>query len=336
MKRILQGFLLITLGLVTGLGLAEIAVRMFAPHSRDHVTPAGLFAIDSALGWKLQPRVSRHHATRYFDVEYAVNALGFRDPPRTVEKADSIRRLLVFGDSQVFGWGIPLGQRFSDVIERHSPNLEVWNMAVPGYGFDQQVVSYLKASDGIPADGAIFYASGATLNRMRSGLLFRKPKPRFTIDAYGRATIVSPVTGSTARTEGLYRALSHFYLPYFLETQVERLNSSRSEREPAAGARREIDSAVMTLAKAALMRAREKAAAKGDELYLIAALPSESSRDLENFARANGITFISTGWTIPPTDLVFGPADRHWIPRLHAGLGKRFAPLLTRQPVPTM
>ena len=82
MKRIVFSATLIAGGLFVGLGIAEGLVRLFAPYSRDHVVPAGMFAIDSALGWRLKPgTVSRHH-TRYFDAEYRVNSLGFRDRPR--------------------------------------------------------------------------------------------------------------------------------------------------------------------------------------------------------------------------------------------------------------
>ena len=55
-----------------------------------------------------------------------------------------------------------------------------------------------------------------------------------------------------------------------------------------------------------------------------------------SYAAANGITFLSTGWAAPPDDLVFAKTDRHWIPRLHEELGRRFAPILAQQPVSTM
>ena len=330
MKRFLQGAFLVTLGLLVGLGLAEIAVRILAPHSRDRVTPPGLFAIDSTLGWKLHPEYRRRHNTRYFDAEYAINSLGFRDPQRTLAKPDSVKRLLLFGDSHVFGWGIPLGQRFSDIVESSTGNLEVWNMAVPGYGFDQAVISYLKNSESIPADGAILYVSKAVLYRMNFSVMFNKPKPRFSLDSSGRATLLSPAMGSTAMTDRAYRLLSPFYLPYFVEAQIARLLGTDLTRALAVRSTTPVDSATMSLAKAVLVLASERARTRGHELFLIAALPEESSGDLERFARARGITFISTGWTVPPSNLVFGPTDQHWIPQLHNDLGRRFAPILSQ------
>jgi len=336
MKRFLKSALLVFLGLLIGLGLAEVAVRILAPHSKDRVTPPGMFAIDSTLGWKLQPGYERRHSTRYFDVEYSVNSLGFRDRERTVPKPDSVRRLLLFGDSHVFGWGIPHGQRFSDVVEASTRNLEIWNMAVPGYGFDQAVIAYLAASDSIPATGAILYVSKATLNRMNFNVLFSKPKPRFRLDAAGRASISPPALRSTALADRLYRIFSPFYLPYFVEGQAIRLFAGDLAIKLGSRDMFPVDSATMSLAKAVLMRAKENAAAHGHELYVIAALPDSSSREFGRFATSNGVTYLPTGWAIPPVGMMFGPADHHWTPRLHDQIGKRFAPILARQPVSTM
>ena len=79
---------LIVFGLMLGLLLAEVCVRVFYPHARDHVIPGGLFAIDDELGWTLLADKERRHRTRYFDVLYTTNAFGFRDIPRDLTKTE--------------------------------------------------------------------------------------------------------------------------------------------------------------------------------------------------------------------------------------------------------
>lgn len=335
MKHFLQGTLLVAFGLVIGVACAEVAVRVFAPYSRDHVVPPGMFAIDTALGWRLDPGYTGTHHTRYFDVVYSINSLGFRDRERTPSLSDSTRRLLLFGDSHIFGWGVPLGQRFSDVAEASERQLDIWNMAVPGYGLDQEVVAYAKRSADIPANGAVFFVSKATLSRMLYGTLYRKTKPRFAVDAAGHAALIPPKAGSTVITDGLYRMLSPLYLPYFIEAQLGRLTRA-AERGEATRSDVPVDSATMLLAKAALLYAAETAKKRGHEIFIIASLPDESAQDLQQFAQANGMTFMSTGWAAPPVALMFGKTDHHWIPELHGELGRRFAPILSRQPVSTM
>ena len=48
------------------------------------------------------------HHSRYFDVTYSINALGLRDGPRTIVKHLGTDRILLYGDSVIFGWGIPM------------------------------------------------------------------------------------------------------------------------------------------------------------------------------------------------------------------------------------
>ncbi len=139
--RLLQ-YCLVLVGFCVALLLAEGYVRVFHPYSRDHVVPGGLFEIDDYLGWKFTEGKSARHHSRYFEATYRINTLGYRDKPRSLLKDAEIYRILLYGDSQVFGWGTPAEQRFSNLIEAQNPHLEIWNLAVPGYGIDQEVLSY--------------------------------------------------------------------------------------------------------------------------------------------------------------------------------------------------
>lgn len=323
MKRLLFSATLIAAGLLIGLGIAEALVRAFAPHSRDHVVPAGMFAIDSALGWRLNAGAVRRHRTRYFDVEYRISELGFRDRARMAAKQDSTVRVLVFGDSQVFGWGVNVGERFSSVMETRTPSVEAWNMAVPGYGLDQQILSYERYGDDFPADAVVFYASRATLSRMKFSFLFGKPKPKFVLDSTGSLVLVRLERRSAALTDGVYRLLSRFYLPYFLEARLIRL-AERDGRVTAVMERNSgEDLAGLNLLEALLLRARNVAAQRGHRLIVLASLSDQTVVELQSFCDGNGITLVSTGWPITPDTLVFGKYDRHWIPNAHAFVATR-------------
>ena len=323
MKRLFFSAVLIAAGLAVGLGIAEALVRLFAPHSRDHVVPAGMFAIDSALGWRLSPGAVARHRTRYFDVEYRINPSGFRDRARAAAKGDSVSRLLVFGDSQVFGWGVNVDERFSSVLEKRMPSVEAWNMAVPGYGFDQQILAYESMGSDIAADAVVFYASSATLSRMKFGFIFGKPKPKLVVDSAGTLRLVPPERRSAALTDGAYRLLSRFYLPYFLEAQIIRL-VSRDGRVTAVVERNSgEDSARLNLLEAALRRARSVAAQRGHRLIVLASLSDATIAGLQPFCASNGITLVPTGWRAAPDHLVFGKYDRHWVPAAHALVATR-------------
>src|SRR5215469_6578824 len=132
----------VLISLCVALSLCEVLVRVFDPHVRDSVIPGGFFMVDDDLGWRLRPGTRARHHTRYFDVEYTTIASGFRDRPRALWPAPATQRIVLYGDSLVFGWGVPEGKRFSDLVEHQGQNLEVWNHAVPGYGLDQEILAY--------------------------------------------------------------------------------------------------------------------------------------------------------------------------------------------------
>jgi len=77
-----------------------------------------------------------------------MNALGLREEllPESHgghRKAKQERRLITIGDSSVYGWGVPTGQTFQEVLERQlkarwpSFHFEVINLGVPGYSTEQ-------------------------------------------------------------------------------------------------------------------------------------------------------------------------------------------------------
>jgi lysophospholipase L1-like esterase len=79
-----------------------------------------------------------------------INAVGLRDTllPHSAggyAKQKSERRILTTGDSSVYGWGVPTGQTFQEVLERrlnaHWPTIhfEVINLGVPGYSSEQSL-----------------------------------------------------------------------------------------------------------------------------------------------------------------------------------------------------
>ena len=71
------------------------------------------------------------------------NAAGFRSEREFVrERSPGTFRTLLFGDSQTAGDGTGNASRFSDLLEKSVPGLEVYNYALSGTGTDQQYLTY--------------------------------------------------------------------------------------------------------------------------------------------------------------------------------------------------
>ena len=108
MRRYLGPVLLLLLGTTAGILTAEALVRVVDPHARDHALPGGFFAMDRQLGWVQRPSHTVTHRTQYFATTYTTNAGGFRDRDRDRHRTPGRGRVLVFGDSQIFGWELAM------------------------------------------------------------------------------------------------------------------------------------------------------------------------------------------------------------------------------------
>ena len=317
MRRLFPSALLLVAGITVGVGLAEGMVRIFAPHTRDGVVPAGMFEIDSQLGWKLKPATERRHHTRSFDVVYRINSMGFRDPPRTAARANDKRRVLFFGDSFVFGWGVAQDQRASSFVEAAAPSTEVWNMAVPGYGLDQEILSYELNAGSLSASDVIFHVSTYTLARTQSSFIFKKNKPRFVVDSAGELEHVPIRESSSTGVSVVYRILSPLYLPYFVNEQIRRLRGRDSARARAHDESSPVQPDIVRLEKALLLKARAIADNRNQRMFVLASLPEPSAKELKDFCDRNRITLVMVPWAVTPSNLVLGKYDGHWNPRAH-------------------
>jgi len=100
------------------------------------------------LPYRLRPGVQ----TTYVGAPVRVNALGFRGPEVAVTPAPGVRRILVLGDSVVFGQGVREDETVSAVVARslasRTAPVEVINAGVPGY--DTTAELRLLALAGMP------------------------------------------------------------------------------------------------------------------------------------------------------------------------------------------
>lgn len=86
-----------------------------------------------------EPNSTFAHQSPCFRVQYSANSAGARDVERS-ERSDQ-PRVLVLGDSFFEGWGVPLPQRLSNLLERRTgtPHL---NFAMAHFGPYQSLLAY--------------------------------------------------------------------------------------------------------------------------------------------------------------------------------------------------
>lgn len=121
------------------------------------------------------PFIQALSTTSDFSVIYKLNSQGWRDDEHGFCKPLGKKRMLVSGDSFTFGEGIEKGERFVDIVAQHFPCMEMINTALPGYGLDQILVSFLEKGSFYEVDYVVVFLNRSILERNNLGL-FRDGK----------------------------------------------------------------------------------------------------------------------------------------------------------------
>lgn len=93
---------------------------------------------DTKKGWVNRPNERIVHESANQKIVYSINSSGFRSTREyTPTKENGITRLMVMGNSFVFGSEVDDANCWPSILESSNKNLEVLNAGVAGYGLDQ-------------------------------------------------------------------------------------------------------------------------------------------------------------------------------------------------------
>lgn len=309
-KKLIVNLLLILAGICLTVLLAEVFVRIFYPESRDHVLPSGLYENDDYLGWKLAKEKSVNHHSNLFDVNYTTNSFGFRDKKRAVKKKNDKFRILLYGDSETFGWGNPVEKRFSNLLEESLPNTEIWNLSVPAYGLDQEILSYQR--DAVEADAIMFFVSDYTLSRANYDYLYHKSKPKFVINNLEELKVIPPKEPGIIKGF-IDNSIRWMYLPFFLEKKI----SSLSGKPLVDGnVRRFIfnsnTNVLSELEERLILFARDLTESRNDLMVVLFNSFSSKGVEVKNFCMQNSIICYDININGKKDELTLGRTDGHW------------------------
>ncbi len=137
-------------GILTALAIGELLVRLFLPAPLPWKYPQVQFVASEELIFALKP----HQQTYTADKPVRTNERGLRGRSLPHEKPKDTVRILMLGDSVVFGFAVREEDTVSVQLERiltaRGIKAEVINAAVPGYNTPQEI-AYLR-TDGLLYD----------------------------------------------------------------------------------------------------------------------------------------------------------------------------------------
>jgi hypothetical protein len=160
-----------------GLGLAEVGTRLLAPQVlvRAYSLP------DPEVGNTMRPSALYHDT--YFGADYWVrtNSAGLR-MDEEVDMSPSRRRVVVYGDSYVFGWGVNAEDSFFTLIKRtieaQDPTLQLLNAGVGAYSTGH-VKKQLDRNLFAPIAAVYFFNSNDVLDNAITDINYRVADYRF-------------------------------------------------------------------------------------------------------------------------------------------------------------
>jgi lysophospholipase L1-like esterase len=124
----------LALSVAVALVSAEVGMRL-AGYSPAYVNAMGSFhQPDPVTGHRGRPNFSARFKTPQFDVLVAHDQHGFRRQDFQNPLSAASRRLFVFGDSFVWGWGVDQGEVFTDCMSRRMPAWHIENLGINGTG----------------------------------------------------------------------------------------------------------------------------------------------------------------------------------------------------------
>jgi len=94
-----------------------------------------------------------------FGVDVSINSRGFRDVELPAPDEPNVTRIALIGDSITFGWGVPYGKRFSELLEeawsRDGHRVELINTGHGNWNSAQEYAALSELLADQPLDGVI-------------------------------------------------------------------------------------------------------------------------------------------------------------------------------------
>jgi GDSL-like lipase/acylhydrolase family protein len=182
---------LLVASVLVSLILSEAVLRVLGRGPlRVNPVPGAFWRHDALLGWRNSPGADGVFDHPRFRINVHTNSNGLRDREYAYEKTPGTRRILVIGDSFVWGYGVEQPETFPKVLEARLPHVDVINAGVAGYGTDQELLWLRSEGVRYRPDLVILVMCGNDDDENNHDLVYDVyRKPRFRQDGRGELVL---------------------------------------------------------------------------------------------------------------------------------------------------
>jgi hypothetical protein len=209
----LPGRLLLAGGSIVVLGVAllatELGLRSCCP---DYLTKTrGPHVFSDAFGWAGR----KGTVVAMGESRVSLNEHGYRGRALGLPRRHDLTRVVVLGDSVAFGLGVSDEQTFCSLLDARANGIEVANLAVQGYGPDQELLTLER--DGLQLAPDVVVLAHCLANDFAEAMLpvslydGHTPKPRFTLEG-GRLELDGSSLAQAAGDRAVQRLSDHSHL----------------------------------------------------------------------------------------------------------------------------
>ncbi len=184
MKHTILNTLLLLSSLLLSFIIAEFVLRTFGYENYYWTTTHEKFwHYHPIMGWHHQSGQKDYLEKPQFRVKVNINQKGLRDIDYPYKRIQDKKRILVLGDSFVWGWGVEQEQIFTEQMERLLSNVEVINAGVAGYSTDQELLWLRYEGARYTPDLVVLVMCGNDdYANNKESVYIVHPKPVFTLD----------------------------------------------------------------------------------------------------------------------------------------------------------
>ncbi len=337
-RRLRRAFLVIA-SLLLGSLIAVLAVEgvsraLFPSWAPRTGRLAEFWRYDPVYGWAHEPGRVGKFASHGFDTTVRINSHGFRGPERSFDKSPGRKRVVVLGDSYVWGFGVEQEELFTTLVEdRLGPGVELVNLAVSGYSTDQELLLYRNVGRRYTPDVVVLVvASNDVADNARAVAYVVYGKPLFDLDGDSLTLTNEPVPRAPLWERAVFALARQSYVL----NQLNRVRESWSlgsalaapadAREPAA--KREFPAThAERLTTRLIAEVRREVEQDGAKFLVVLVDDIYAGRRFHDYLAGLDIDVLSLDDHIAPDDTVAHlPEDFHWSAAGHAIVAGALAP----------